>query len=115
MAENGDDSDEYRYRVLGLFPKAEGIDEKGYLPLVQQKDVRWVKDLSDTPTIYDRMGIDPSGLGRDETLWVGRNSFVAEVLGIEKTSTDKSISAKTLTLMMQHQNVKDKYVYIDNF
>ncbi len=103
LEENGEDSDEYRYRVLGMFPKIEGIDEKGYLPLVMQKDIRWIKDNSDTPTIWDRMGIDPSGQGRDETLWVARNSFVADVLGIEKTSTDKTIAAKTLTLMMQHQ------------
>lgn len=113
--EHGEDSDEYRFRVLGLFPKIEGIDEKGYLPLVMAKDIRWVKDTNDTPTIWDRMGIDPSGQGRDETLWVARNSFVADVLGIEKTSTDKSICAKTLTLMMQHQGVKDKFIYIDNF
>lgn len=28
LAEAGADSDEYRYRVLGLFPKVEGVDDK---------------------------------------------------------------------------------------
>lgn len=83
-----------------------------------QKDIRWVSEAAraeESPTYYDRMGIDPAGLGRDETLWVARNSFLVEVLGIEKTSTDKSIASKTLTLMIQHEKIQDKYIYIDNF
>lgn len=56
-----------------MFPKIEGIDEKGYLPLVLDRDIRW--GVKQYEQYYDRMGLDPSGQGRDETIWTAKNPF----------------------------------------
>lgn len=109
---HGKESDEYRIRVLGEFPSGDTMDDKGYVPLLIEDDIR--------QTIYGDfvgvkvMGIDPSGEGDDETVWVVRDNFKAKVVAKEKISSEKSIAEKTLTLMDLH-NIRPENVFIDNF
>lgn len=112
IEKHGRDSDEYRIRVLGDFPKADALDDKGYVPLLVETDLHKTPEarLVSRP----RMGIDPAGEGDDETIWVVRDSFKAKVVGREKTSTAKTIAQKTLTLMQEH-NVASGDIYVDNF
>lgn len=112
IEKHGRDSDEYRIRVLGDFPKADALDDKGYVPLLVEAD------LHTTPLAvfqgWKRMGIDPAGEGDDETIWVVRDNFKAKVVGREKTSTTKTIAQKTLTLMQEYEPTPGE-TYNDNF
>lgn len=108
----GKDSDEYRMRVLGEFPKADAVDQAGYVPLLLETD------MHETPLspfgMGKLLGIDPAGEGDDETVWVLRDHFKAYVVAREKISTSKTIAQKTLTIMEEYQ-VNDFDVYVDNF
>lgn len=112
IEKHGRDSDEYRIRVLGDFPKADALDDKGYVPLLVEGDLRT------TPVFalngWRRLGVDPAGEGDDETVWIIRDSFRAKVVGREKVSTAKTIAQKTLTLITEY-SVKDVDVTVDNF
>jgi len=110
--QHGVDSDEYRIRVQGLFPKEDSIDDQGYVPLLVETDLKEasVKELIGGK----RMGVDPSGEGDDETVWAARDNFKARLEAVEKISTPKTIAAKTLTLIEQEQ-IDGKDTTIDNF
>ena len=109
---HGKDSDEYRVRVQGLPPKEDAVDEKGYVPLFAQKDITLCSDNEFIGS--KKMGVDPSGEGRDTTEWVVRDEFKAKIVCSEKVSTPKSIAQKTATLM-KHFDIQANEVYIDNF
>lgn len=108
---HGENSDEYKIRVLGEFPSEEGIDEKGFVNLFIADEIKFTQDKNFVQT---RMGIDPSGEGQDETAWAVRDEFKGGIVGTERTSNPKSIAEKTLTLMEKYVS-QDKNVTIDNF
>lgn len=112
IEKHGEDSDEFRIRVLGEFPKLDALDDKGYIPLLMEEDLRL------TPSgefVGEKlMGIDPSGEGDDKTVWVVRDNFKAKVVAQEQISSEKSIAEKTLTLM-DYYNIRPENVFIDNF
>ncbi len=114
---HGTDSDEYSIRVKGEFPKIDAIDDKGYVPLFLESDIKQISDNLDPERLFITepiMGIDPSGEGDDETSWVIRDQFKAKIVAKEKISDTKSIAAKTLTLM-DYYKVRSDNVFIDNF
>ncbi len=96
-AKYGKDSDEYRYMVLGEFPKEDTIDDKGYVPLLISSDLRFTTDEKFVGRI--RLGIDPAGEGSNKTSWVARDNFKAKVLANEAISNGKGIAQKTITLL----------------
>ena len=108
----GQDSDEYRVRVQGDFPKADAVDEKGYVPLLSQNDLRITNDA--TMRIPRRLGVDPAGKGTDKAAWVERDAFKLHVCGSEATSTGKSIAHKTVTLMTGGE-ILDENTIVDSF
>ena len=108
---HGDNSDEYKIRVLGDFPSEEGIDEKGFVNLFTADEIKFTQDKAFVQT---RMGIDPSGEGQDETAWAVRDEFKGGIVGTERTSNPKSIAEKTLTLMEKYAS-SAKNIFIDNF
>lgn len=93
----GQDSDEYRFMVQGNFPKADTIDDKGYVQLITPSDLKNTMDEQFVGRI--RLGIDPAGEGKNETSWVARDKFKAKIIAKEKTSSGKSIAQKTITLI----------------
>lgn len=109
---HGVDSDEYRVRVKGLPPRADAVDDKGYVPLLLPVDIREVEDYQMIPPL--KLGIDPAGEGKDTTDWVLRDAFKAKVVAVEHKSTEKTIAQKTLSLMLQY-NISPNEVYIDAF
>jgi len=112
IEKHGKESDEYRIRVKGTSPNEEGMDDKGYIPLLSETDIRFV---SENPFIGEvRMGVDPSGEGQDVTAWLVRDNFKMKVLGKEIVSYPKTIAVKTMTWMTE-TNVKDTNVMLDNF
>jgi len=92
----GREGEEYNYMVLGEFPNAEVIDEKGYIPLLVENDLKYTTDEIFVGKI--RLGIDPAGEGKNKTAWVARDKFKMKVMAKEETSTGKSIAQKTITL-----------------
>lgn len=112
IEKHGQDSDEYRIRVQGLFPKEDAIDDKGYVPLVVEKDLKFCP-IADFIGIL-LLGIDPAGEGNDSTIWVIRDNFKAQIVAREKISDSKSIAEKTLTLM-DYYKIDPSNIWIDNF
>lgn len=108
----GIDSDQYRYRVLGKFPKEDGMDKSGYLPLLNERDLRHAPDMRFNGELV--MGIDPAGKGKDMTQWVIRDRHHAKIVAREPMSTTSSITSRTLTLMKEFGIVPDRIV-VDNF
>lgn len=109
---HGEDSDEYRIRVLGDFPKEDAVDKWGYVPLLTRNDLKEVPDLDFVGS--KKLGIDPSGEGNDRTVWVVRDNFKAKVVATEKVSNPKSIAQKSLSLI-EYYKLKPREVIIDNF
>ncbi len=109
---HGINSDEYLVRVKGEFPRADSIDDGGYVPLLREEDLRTTLDASFIGR--KRMGIDPGGEGSDVTSWVVRDNYRAKIVATEKTSTSKTIAQKTLTLM-EHYGIEAQDITLDNF
>ena len=112
IEKHGRDSDEYSIRVLGEFPKADAIDDAGYVPLILEEDIKQINGMEFVGDIV--MGLDPAGEGRDETIWLARDRFKARIIATEKISNSKSIAQKTLTLM-QFYNIRPENIYVDSF
>jgi hypothetical protein len=81
---SGTDSDEYRIRVLGEFPKMNSMDDEGWVPMYEEDELRFTTDGNFIGEV--RMGIDPSGEGKDKTTWVIRDNFKAKIIADEKIS-----------------------------
>jgi hypothetical protein len=112
IEKHGEDSDEFRVRVAGRAPKEDAIDDKGFVPLLGQSDLKPTPDHQFVGVV--KMGIDPSGDGRDKTRWVIRDRFRAKIVATEAKSTPRSIAVKTLTLMKMY-DVQPQNIYCDAF
>jgi phage terminase large subunit len=108
----GIESDEYRIRVLGKFPKEDAIDVGGFVPLLLENDLRFTQttNLIGLP----KMGVDPAGEGSNKTVWAVRDNFKARILAKEAISSPKTIAQKTLTLLDFTGTMPDR-VWLDNF
>lgn len=109
---HGINSDEYRVRVQGEFPKEDSMDNGGFLPLLLEQDIRTILDGQFVGP--KRMGIDPAGEGSDITSWVIRDNYKAKIVAREKISNPKSIAQKTRTLM-EHYELEGEDITVDNF
>lgn len=112
----GIDSIQYAIRVLGQFPKEDGMDDSGYVPLLQDSAIRTQPDFGMSLTFGEDaiLGVDPAGDGDDKTSWVIRDTFKAKKLAEEAKSTSKTIAEKTMTLMLEY-NIKPYNVIVDAF
>jgi hypothetical protein len=112
----GLDSIQYAIRVLGQFPKEDGMDDSGYVPLLQDQSIRTQPDFGSSLTFGEDaiLGVDPAGDGDDKTSWVLRDTFKAKKLCEEAKSTAKTIAEKTMTLMMEY-GIKPSNVVVDAF
>jgi hypothetical protein len=108
----GKDSDEYRVRIEGLPPTLELGDGDGWVNLLEDKDLNYIDGEDFIGPI--RLGVDPAGDGKDETVWVLRDNFKAAVVGYEEKSTEESIAQKTNDIMAVY-NISAKNVIVDNF
>lgn len=112
---HGMNSSEYRIRVLGEFPEEGLADDKGYTPIISKEKLVEIERPQALRFVGKRiMGIDPAGEGRDETVWVVRDAFMAAEIAREKTSTPFSVAARTRTLATLYE-VSPEDIYIDSF
>lgn len=121
LTEAGGDRDDdlYRVRVRGLFPKKGSIESKNYYQLVKQSYLNFApKPLSPQEYPWEAkhttLGIDPAGKGQDETVWVLRDNFRAEIVAYEKISNEFTIARKTIAFL-QYRNLIGCNIVIDNF
>lgn len=112
----GIDSIQYAIRVLGQFPKEDGMDDSGYVPLLQDSAIRTQPDFGASLTFSEDalLGVDPAGDGDDKTSWVIRDTFKAKKIAEEAKSTAKTIAEKTMTLMLEY-GIKPHNVIVDAF
>lgn len=109
----GKESDEYRVKVQGLFPKEDAVDEEGYVPLFSRDMFHFIE--GDQKFIgLTKMGIDASGAGKDKTEWYMRDNFQTKSALTEDVSTPKSISQKTIGLM-DYYGIPAHLIWLDNF
>jgi hypothetical protein len=97
----GKDSDEYRIRVQGKFPKESSMDDKGYVQLYTEAELHEYEQMEENEYLFKGgriMGLDPSGEGRDKTVWGVRDRLKYKTIAEESISSAKSIAAKTITL-----------------
>lgn len=108
----GEESDEFGFRVAGRFPRVDAVDDKGYVPLLAERDLRATNNGEMTGRI--RLGIDPAGEGDNKTVWVVRDRFKAKVVLKETISNPMTIAQKTLMLMEKFE-LDPEDVYVDAF
>jgi len=115
--QHGRNSDEYRIRVLGQFPKEDMVDDQGYAPILKKADIKEI-DLppSQIPEWIGtpRMGVDPAGGGTDEAIWVIRDNFKAIIAKRSKKSTKEQIARITRQLAHIHK-VQPENIFLDSF
>lgn len=108
----GEGSAEWLIRVEGKFPPEDAIDDKGYVQLIPENDMRLTLDTAMPGS--KRLGIDPSGLGNNKTVFVIRTSLKGGVAGSFPKSTPAEIAMQTATLMEEH-GIPDSDVFLDIF
>lgn len=102
----GEDSIQYKIRVLGQFPDEGVMDDKGYVQLFDEKIIRFrAWDPHWQPVGRVLGALDASGEGQDSSEWGARDRQVAAIIASEQESTPASMGNRSLTLC-------DKY-YID--
>lgn len=112
VRKHGVESDEYRIRVAGTGPKAEGVDAMGYVPLLEESDLREASD--DRVAGRVSYGIDPSGEGSDPAAGVVRDMFKAKVEHLDEVSSPKDI-ARTAVDTVKKYGVDPQDCAYDNF
>lgn len=111
----GEDSVQYAVRVLGRFPDEGVMDDKGYVQLFNEKDLRWTPYAADHQFVGRVIGaLDASGEGQDISAVSARDRQTLMIPYTEKTSNPKSLAAKSVTLC-DHFRIDPIDYVIDNF
>lgn len=96
----GEDSVQYAIRVRGQFPDEGIMDDKGYVQLFNEKDIRITPfDTQWKPTGRTKAALDASGEGQDTSEWAVRDRQRAAIVATEKVSTDAGMAIKSITLL----------------
>ena len=100
----GTDSIQYAIRVQGHFPDEGVMDDKGYVQLLNEKDLHFVSPDSQWKPIGRAIGaLDASGEGQDKTEWAVRDRQRAKIAAEEDTSNASGMALKSLTIMDTYQ------------
>jgi hypothetical protein len=95
----GDDSVQYKIRVLGEFPDEGVMDDAGYVQLFNETDIHIVPaDRTWRPVPRVHGALDPSGEGQDSSEWAVRDRVRAAVVASEKKSTPAGLAQTSLTI-----------------
>lgn len=108
----GEGSDEWNIRVEGKFPREDAVDDKGYVQLFPESDIRFTND--DRLVGRRRLGVDPSGMGSNKTVFVIRDSMKAFVAASKPKSTPSEIAMQTASLMEEY-DIPPEDVFLDVF
>jgi len=111
--EYGEDSPQYKVRVLGEFLSEGEIDKDNYIPLFANVNI-----LFEEPALQvlnnPIMGVDPAASGSNSSvICVRDNLYLKDVLN-EQYSTPKELAAK-IRAIRDAYNIKNSDVVIDSF
>ncbi len=99
IAKYGNDSVQFFIRVKGKFPNEGVMDDKGYVQLLNDKDINIVSfDPEWKPVGRVQASLDAAGEGQDEAEWAVRDRMRAACVAEEKTSTPSSMAVRSLTV-----------------
>jgi len=112
--QHGENSDEYKIRVLGKFPNEDSVDKSGYIALLNKSDVKEIEDDGSNIFYKPRLGIDPAGGGKDKTAWILRDNFRAKIVLEEAISNPKKIVDRTMGLIEKY-NIPEENIDLDMF
>lgn len=105
----GADSDHYRIFVKGKFPNESTMDTSGYITLISENRITIIPKMGDPIFIGRRvLAIDPAGEGKDEATFAIRDAFTAEIVHRMKTSNDRQIAERALSLAEKFK-IGDEY------
>lgn len=100
----GEDSVQYAVRVLGRFPDEGVMDDKGYVQLFNERELRFIPFQPDWKPVGRAIGaLDASGEGQDTSDWAVRNRQIASIVHTETISTPKSLASKSVTICDRFQ------------
>ena len=108
----GEESDEFRFMVQGLFPKIGQIIDGNWMPLLSEQDLNLVADIGGM--IEAKLGVDPSGEGSNKTAFVVRDNFRAKVAKLEDKSNPKGI-AESMATLSTHYSIPSGKITVDAF
>lgn len=107
----GEDSPQYLARVLGEFPDS---DEQELISKSLAKQVIFRKPVVPPPHEPVVIGLDPSGLGPDSTVWVVRQGLLIHEIRNRKEMKDTEIAEFTVELVKKYSQIaKQVTVNID--
>lgn len=95
----GTDSVQYVIRVTGGFPDEGVMDDKGYVQMFNEKELRMVPfDLDWLPVGRVTGALDASGEGQDKSAWGIKDRTRCGIVATEEKSTAPSMAIKSITL-----------------
>lgn len=95
---------------MGRFPSEDSIDDKGYVQLIPT-----FSRVPEAEFVGRKfLGVDPSGMGANKTVYVIRDRFKAEVYGYKSKSTPRKIAEDVATII-DKENLNPMDVTMDIF
>lgn len=95
------------------FPDADAVDDKGWLALLTDDQVREAQARKLDPFGVKRLGVDVARGGRNYNVWVVRQENYAQVLHKDRDNDLMSVVGKTVQFM-KDEGVFAKNVFIDD-
>lgn len=103
IAKYGDDSVQYAIRVKGEFPDEGVMDDKGFVSLFNEADLKFVPFDHEWKPVGRVMGaLDPSGEGQDKSAWAVKDRMRAGIVADELVSSAASMAIKSLTVCTKY-------------
>jgi hypothetical protein len=111
----GEDSDQFRVRVQGKFPKEDQIDAKGWSKLVLEKELDYaLSHIPEESYIGTRtLGVDVARGGGCKNVWVLRTKNFAKVVAKSEISDIMDVASQTILLAKEYR-VHAFNVFIDD-
>jgi hypothetical protein len=101
--------------VLGEFPEHGDMDDEGWIDLFDFSKISFVPEEAVANHNPTKMGLDPSGEGRDKTPRAVRDEMLLRIVAEQGRSTPKSIANTTISLLYTYEKITPDEVVYDNF
>ena len=111
----GEDSDQFRVRVQGKFPKEGAVDDKGWSSLILDKELEIAKAYIPTESYIGarRLGLDVARGGGCENVWVLRTENFAKVIAKSQISDIMEVASETIRISKEY-GVHPYNIFVDD-
>jgi len=112
---HGEDSDEFRVRVMGEFPREDRMDDKGWSRLVFDDELNSALQFIDEEAYIGTrmMGLDVARGGGCKNVWVLRTENFAKVIAKSEISDIMDVASQTILLAKEYR-VNAMNVFVDD-